>query len=391
MKWTTQAILGWTISALLAYASVASPAQAQLLDTKAKQAYMIDAITGTVLFEKDADKPVPPASLAKMMTMEVVFQSVKSGRHSLTEVFKVSENAWRKGGAPSGTSTMFAVLKSSIPLEDLVRATIIQSANDACIIIAEGFAGSEEGFATLMNERAKVLGLKGSTFRNSTGLPDAAQRVTMRDLVKLGAHIWREYPEFYKIYSEREFTWNKIVQRNRNPLLALDIGADGMKTGFTEESGYAIVGSAERDGMRLFMAMSGLATDKERAEEARKMLEWGQSAFTKIPLFHAREVIGEASVFGGMKAGVQVGPEGPVATLVTKENRLRLKAHVSYNGPLIAPLQKGQEIGQLKVYSGDVLIQVSPVVALEDVAVGSLTDRALSAAKEIATGWIRQL
>ncbi len=388
MKWTKQAILGWTISALLAYAS---PVQAQLLDTKAKQAYMIDAITGTVLFEKDADKPVPPASLAKMMTMEVVFQSVKSGRHSLTEVFKVSENAWRKGGAPSGTSTMFAVLKSSIPLEDLVRATIIQSANDACIIIAEGFAGSEEGFATLMNERAKVLGLKGSTFRNSTGLPDTAQRVTMRDLVKLGAHIWREYPEFYKIYSEREFTWNKIVQRNRNPLLALDIGADGMKTGFTEESGYAIVGSAERNGMRLFMAMSGLATDKERAEEARKMLEWGQSAFAKIPLFGAREVIGEASVFGGMKAGVQVGPEAPVATLVAKENRLRLKAHVSYNGPLIAPLQKGQEIGQLKVYSGDILIQVSPVVALEDVAVGSLTDRALSAAKELATGWLRQL
>ncbi len=368
-----------------------STAQAQLLDTKAKQAFMIDAITGTVLFEKDADTPVPPASLAKMMTMEVVFHALKTGRRTINEVFPVSENAWRTGGAPSGTSTMFAELKSSIPLADLIRGTIIQSANDACIIIAEGFAGSEPAFATMMNERAQVLGLAKSVFRNASGLPAPGQKVTMRDLVTLGAHIWREYPDYYKIYSEREFTWNKIIQRNRNPLLALNIGTDGMKTGFTEESGYAIVGSAERDGVRLFMAMSGLATDKERAEEARKMLEWGQSAFTKVSLFEAGEIMGEASVFGGTGMSVPVGSEKPVSILVATQNRLRLKAHVSYQGPVIAPVQKGQEIGQLNVYSGDTLIQVTPVLALGDVGVGSLTDRALSAVKELATGWMRAL
>ena len=381
-------IVGFLVLAALA---AGSPVYAQLLDTKAKQAFMIDAITGTVLFEKDADAVVPPASLAKLMTMEVVFHALKTGRRTINEVFPVSENAWRTGGAPSGTSTMFAALKSSIPLGDLIRATIIQSANDACIIIAEGFAGSEEAFATLMNERAKVLGLTKSLFKNSNGLPAPGQFVTMRELVTLGSHIWREYPDFYKIYSEREFTWNKITQRNRNPLLALNIGADGMKTGFTEESGYAIVGSAEQNGMRLFMAMSGLATDKERAEEARKMLEWGQSAFTKVPLFAGNEVMGEASVFGGAALSVPVGSETPVSILIATQNKLRLKANVSYKGPIVAPVAKGQEIGTLNVYSGDTLVQVTPVVALQDVGVGSLTDRALSAAKELATGWLRAL
>lgn len=368
-----------------------SSAQAQLLDIKAKQAFMIDAITGTVLFEKDADTPVPPASLAKLMTMEVVFHALKTGRRTINEVFPVSEYAWRTGGAPSGTSTMFAAIKSSIPLGDLIRGTIIQSANDACIIIAEGFAGSEAEFAKMMNERAQFLGLTNSVFRNSSGLPEPDQKVTMRDLVTLGSHIWREYPEYYKIYAEREFTWNKITQRNRNPLLALNIGADGMKTGFTEESGYAIVGSAERGGVRLFMAMSGLATDKERAEEARKMLEWGQSAFTKMALFNAGEIMGEASVFGGESLSVAVGSDKPVSVLVATQNRLRLRAHVSYKGPVIAPVQKGQEIGQLNVYSGDTLIQVTPVIALGDVGSGSLTDRALSAVKELAIGWTRGL
>jgi D-alanyl-D-alanine carboxypeptidase (penicillin-binding protein 5/6) len=367
------------------------PATAQLLDTKAKQAFMIDAITGTVLYEKDADALIPPASLAKMMTMEFVFHALKTGRRNINETFTVSENAWRTGGAPSGTATMFAELKSSIRLADLIRGTIIQSANDACIIIAEGFAGSEAAFATMLNERTKVIGLTKSVFRNSNGLPDPGQKVTMRDLVKLGSHIWREYPDFYKIYSEREFTWNKITQRNRNPLLGLDIGADGMGTGFTEESGYAIVGSAEHNGVRLFMAMGGMASDKERAEEARKMLEWGQTAFTKVPLFGAGEVMGEASVFGGDSMNVPVGSETPVAILIATQNRLRLRANVTYKGPVIAPVQKGQEIGQLNVYSGETLIQVTPVVALGDVTVGTLTDRALSAVKELATGWIRAL
>ena len=368
---------------------LSSIAQAQLLDTKAKQAFMIDAITGTILYEKDADAPVPPASLAKLMTIEVVFQALKSGRRTETEAFPVSENAWRTGGAPSGTSTMFAALKSEVPIIDLVRGTIIQSANDACIILAEGFAGSEQTFAEQMNERAKVIGLTGSVFKNSNGLPAPGQTVTMRDLVKLGSHIWREYPDYYRIYSETEFTWNKITQRNRNPLLSLNLGVDGMSTGFTEESGYAILTSAGRSGMRLFMAMGGLTTDKERAEEARKMLEWGQTSFARQVLFKAGDVMGEASVFGGANLNVPVGSASEIAVLVAAQNPLRLRASVVYKGPLIAPVQTGQEVGELRVYSGETLIQVSPVTALADIAVGSLSERAISGIKELATGWVR--
>jgi D-alanyl-D-alanine carboxypeptidase (penicillin-binding protein 5/6) len=374
---------------LICVAPLGLPAQAQLLDTKAKQAFMIDASTGTVLFEKNADEPVPPASLAKLMTMEVVFQALKTGRRVGSETFPVSENAWRTGGAPSGTSTMFAALKSQVPIIDLVRGTIIQSANDACIILAEGFSGSEQAFTEQMNERAAAIGLKGSRFKNSSGLPAEGQWVTMRDLVTLASHIRRNYPELYQIYSEPEFTWNKITQRNRNPLLALDIGVDGMSTGYTEESGYAIVASAQKNGMRLFMAMGGLSSEKERAEEARKMIEWGQNSFAQQVLFKAGDVMGDASVFGGASLSVPVGSPNEVSVLVTAQNPLRLRASVVYKGPLIAPVKTGQEIGELRVYSGETLIQVSPVSALADVEAGSLTERAISGLKELATGWVR--
>ncbi|WP_189526591.1 D-alanyl-D-alanine carboxypeptidase family protein, partial [Mesorhizobium sp. M7A.F.Ca.ET.027.03.2.1] len=201
-----------------------APAGAQLFETKAAQAFMIDAETGTVLFSKDADKSIPPASMAKLMTMEVVFNAIKSGRLKLDDTFVVSENAWRKGGAPSGTSTMFAKLKSSIRLEDLIQGVTVQAANDGCIIIAEGMSGSEDNFAAQMTERARQIGLKTSTFVNSTGLPADGQQTTVRELAQLALHLWRDYPDFYRYYGQKDFTWNKISQRNRNPLLAMDIG-----------------------------------------------------------------------------------------------------------------------------------------------------------------------
>ncbi|RWD19603.1 MAG: D-alanyl-D-alanine carboxypeptidase, partial [Mesorhizobium sp.] len=205
-----------------------TPAAAQLFETKAAQAFMIDAETGTVLFSKDAARPIQPASLAKLMTMEVVFNAIKSGRVTLDDTFVVSENAWRTGGAPSGTSTMFAKLKSTIRLEDLIQGVTVQAANDGCIIIAEGFAGSEANFATEMTERARQVGLEKSTFVNSTGLPADGQQTTVRELALLALHIWRSYPDLYRYYGQKDFTWNKITQRNRNPLLAMDIGADGL-------------------------------------------------------------------------------------------------------------------------------------------------------------------
>ena len=364
-------------------------AQAQLFETKAKQAFMIDADTGTILFSKNPDTPIPPASLAKLMTMETVFHAIKAGRMTLEDTFQVSENAWRTGGAASGGSTMFAALKSTIRLSDLIQGVVVQSANDGCIIIAEGMAGSEENFAQLMTERAREIGLTQSVFKNSTGLPAEGQVVTVRELVKLGVHIWREYPEFYKYYSQPDFTWNKIKQRNRNPLLTMDIGADGMKTGFTEESGYGIVGSVNRDGKRLFVAMSGMTSERERAEEARKLLEWGMRAFRKSELFAENEVVGEAQVYGGEKAGVALRANGPVAIFVPITNKDRLIARIVYEGPVVAPVEEGTKVGMLRVWIGDTLSQETPLFAAENVELGSLHQRAWDAVGELLVGWLR--
>ena len=364
-------------------------AQAQLFETKAKQAFMIDADTGTILFSKNPDTPIPPASLAKLMTMETVFHAIKAGRMTLEDTFQVSENAWRTGGAASGGSTMFAALKSTIRLSDLIQGVVVQSANDGCIIIAEGMAGSEENFAQLMTERAREIGLTQSVFKNSTGLPAEGQVVTVRELVKLGVHIWREYPEFYKYYSQPDFTWNKIKQRNRNPLLTMDIGADGMKTGFTEESGYGIVGSVNRDGKRLFVAMSGMTSERERAEEARKLLEWGMRAFRKSELFAENEVVGEAQVYGGEKAGVALRANGSVAIFVPITNKDRLIARIVYEGPVVAPVEEGTKVGMLRVWIGDTLSQETPLFAAENVELGSLHQRAWDAVGELLVGWLR--
>jgi serine-type D-Ala-D-Ala carboxypeptidase (penicillin-binding protein 5/6) len=368
---------------------LAVQAQAQLFETKAPHAFMIDAETGTILFSKDPDKLIPPASLAKLMTMEVVFNAIKSGRLSLEDQFQVSENAWRTGGASSGGSTMFAALGSTIRLEDLIKGVIVQSANDGCIIIAEGMAGSEENFAALMTERARAIGLTKSVFKNSTGLPADGQFVTVRELAQLALHIWREYPDFYRFYSLPDFTWNKITQRNRNPLLRMDIGADGLKTGYTEESGYAIVGSVEREGTRLFVAMSGMESEAQRAEEARKILEWGMRAFDRTNIFSEGESIGEAKVYGGAKSGVALKAKGPVSIFVPTTNRDRLIARIVYDGPVEAPVEEGARIGTLRVWIGDTLSQETPLYAAETVGRGALHQRALDAVEELAIGWLR--
>jgi serine-type D-Ala-D-Ala carboxypeptidase (penicillin-binding protein 5/6) len=380
---------GFALAALVVVPMSSGPARAQLFETRATQAFMIDAETGTILFSKDPDTLIPPASLAKLMTMEVVFHAIKAGRLSLDDTFQVSENAWRKGGAASGGSTMFAKLKSVIRLEDLIKGVVVQSANDGCIIIAEGMAGSEENFAGLMTERAREIGLKQSVFKNSNGLPAEGQAVTVRELVQLATHIWREYPEFYKYYSLPDFTWNKITQRNRNPLLTMNIGADGMKTGFTEESGYGILGSVSRDGKRLFAAMSGMASERERAEEARKLLEWGIRAFQKSELFAENEVVGEAQVYGGAKSGVSLKAKGPVAIFVPITNKDRLVARIVYEGPLVAPVAEGAPVGTLRVWIGDTLSQETPLFAAESVGVGSLHQRAWDAVGELLVGWLR--
>ena len=363
--------------------------QSKLFETRAKQAVMIDAETGTILYSKDADKLIPPASLAKLMTMEVVFHALKVGRLSMDDKFAVSKNAWTKGGAKSGGSTMFAKVNSEIRIEDLIQGVIVQSANDACITIAEGLAGTEENFAALMTERARQIGLTKSVFKNSNGLPAEGQVVTVRELVTLARYIWQEYPEYYRFYGLREFTWNKITQPNRNPLLDMEIGADGMKTGYTDASGYAIVGSVQRGENRVFAAMSGMASEHERAEESRKLLEWGLRAFEKTDLFAADEIIGEAQVFGGEKSGVALKAKGPINIFVPLTNTDRLVARIVYQGPLTAPVKVGTPVGVLRVWIGDEMSQETPLYAAESVGLGTLQQRALDAVGELMVGWLR--
>ncbi len=367
--------------------ALASPLAAQQFETRAKEAFLIDYDTGTVLFEKNADTRFPPASMAKLMTMAVVFKAIEEGRLSRDQEFQVSENAWRTGGAVAGGSTMFAELGSSIRVEDLIRGAIIQSGNDSCIILAEGMAGTEDAFTDLMNQEAERLGMTNSHFANSTGLPNPDHYVSARDLATLATHLIRDYPDFYTIFGEEAFKWNKIFQRNRNPLLKLNIGADGLKTGFTDLSGYGITASAVRDGQRLVAVVAGLESAKEREEEARKLLDWGYRAFEPVKLFGDREVIAQARVFGGASRTVGVVSHGPVNLLLPVGLTDLIKAEVIYKGPIPAPVAADQEVGVVSFTTAEGLSKQQPVYTAEAVGIGSMPQRALDGLEELLLGW----
>jgi D-alanyl-D-alanine carboxypeptidase (penicillin-binding protein 5/6) len=368
----------------------ARPATAQNFQTAAPHAILIDADSGSVLFEKAADEPFSPASMAKLMTTEIVFDALKSGRLTMDTEFTVTEDAWRRGGAGGGGSSMFAQVNSRIKMSDLLRGLIVQSGNDAAITIAENMAGSEEAFAGMMNAKAKELGLTKSVFRNSTGYSAPDQKVTARDLAKLAMHLIDTYPDLYKIFAEREFTWNKIKQQNRNPLLALEIGADGLKTGYLEESGYGLTGSAVQSGQRLIMVVSGLKTARDRAAESRKLMEWGFRAFEPRQVFTAGETVAEASVFGGEKGSVPLVARKPVRLLLPRGSGERISARAVYQGPLTAPVEQGREIGRLRIMRGDAVALDQPLYAGETVGAGTIPQRALDAALEVGTGLFRR-
>jgi D-alanyl-D-alanine carboxypeptidase (penicillin-binding protein 5/6) len=278
---------------------------------------------------------------------------------------------------------MFAPIHSKVRVEDLLRGVIIQSGNDASIALAEGIAGNERTFAERMTKRARDIGLTKSTFMNATGLPDPDQQVTVRELAALARHIIRTYPDFYKIYGEREFTWNKIRQFNRNPLIPLSIGADGLKTGFTREAGYGLVGSAVQNGLRLIVVVTGLATAKERAAEGRKLLEWGFRSFHARMLFAEGQAIGEAKVYGGARGRVPLVPAKAVRIMLPRNANDRIIARIVYTGPVPAPVRAGQPIGRLKVWRNDALALEMPLQAGADVEVGNLSQRAFDAATEM--------
>jgi len=363
-------------------------AQAQAFETKAKQVYLIDAETGTVLFAKDENAAVPPASLAKLMTMDVVFDAIGKNELTLDTEFPVSEHAWRTGGAPSGTSTMFAALKSRVRVVDLIQGVTVQLANDACIILAEGMTGSEEAFAKRMTDRARELGLSGSVFHNATGLPDPQNKTTMRDMALLAQHIQANHPDLFKYYSQTEFEWNKILQRNRTPLISANIGVDGFATGFAEGYGFGMVATMKKDGRRVFLALGGLATDKERVEETRKILDWSMTAFEKKRLFEAGDSVGEASVYGGSASHVQLVTANAVDVLVPVNNPERLSAKVVYRWPLTMPVEAGKQAGTLKIWNGARLLREVPVETNAAIGQGTLSSRAADALQELLFFWL---
>ncbi len=381
------ALLTFSTAPTAAHAAGAGEA-ASIFATKARQIYMVEARSGTVLLADNENQAFPPASLAKLMTMDLVFDALKKGEITPDTAYRVSENSWRKGGAPSGTATMFAALNSEIRVEDLVKGVVIQNANDASMILAEGMAGSDTLFASRLTDRAKDLGMSRSLFGNSTGMPDAESRTTARDMVELARHIQTTYPDYYGLYAQPDFTWNKIFQRNKNPLLGLNIGVDGLGAGFAEGSGFAIVASVERNGTRLFLAMGGLASDKERTEEAKRVLEWGLTSFENKVVFSQGEAVGQASVYGGDQGRVDLVAKGPIELYVPTNNPERLSARIVYRWPLRAPVAEGQDVGTLKIYSGERLLRDVPLYTAAAVGTGSLVSQATDALMEMMFFWL---
>src|SRR6478736_707784 len=347
-------------------------------DGDAPTAILMEATSGSILFEKNADELRAPSSMMKLMTAEVVFNAIKEGDIKLTDEYRISENAWRKGGAPSGGSTMFAAINSKVTVDDLLHGAIIQSGNDACIALAEAMAGSEKIFAAdFMTKRARELGMTKSTFGNSNGLPDPGNKMTVRELGVLARHIILDFPEFYKLFGEKEYTWNKIRQPNRNPLLNSMEGADGLKTGYTKEGGYGMVGSAVQNGTRLIVVVNGLDDPEDRATEAKKMLEWGFRNFETRTLIAADQPVGYARVFGGESRSVKLSSPQPIKVMVPKNGGDKLIARIVYSGPVRAPIAAGQQVGVIKVWRGANIAVEQPVYAAEAIGKGSMVRRAV--------------
>ncbi|WP_198373392.1 D-alanyl-D-alanine carboxypeptidase family protein [Roseomonas rosulenta] len=332
------------------------------LDVVARQALIVDFATGAVLLEKNADQLMPPSSMSKLMTMYVVFEQLKAGRLQLDQTLPVSERAWRMAG-----SKMFVELGAQIKVEDLIRGVIVQSGNDACIVLAEAISGSEQQFAELLNATGRRIGLQNSNFRNATGWPDPEHRMTARDLAILARRIIEDFPDHYRYYNERSFRFNNISQDNRNPLLARVAGADGLKTGHTEEAGYGLTGSARRGDRRVIMVVNGLPSMRARAEESERLMEWAFREFEAVVLFRAQDTIEEVPVYLGERNRVpMVGGRDMVLTL-PRQWRQRLQVRLRYEAPLTAPVARGQIIGTMIVGGQGVPQLEVPLMAGADV------------------------
>lgn len=384
------AALSAVLVASMAVAGSAAAQQGGEFQGRAKRAILMDAETGSILYQMNADELAPPASMSKLMTLAVLFKAMRDGRVKPEDEFLVSEYAWRTGGAPSRTSAMFVPINTRARVDELIQGIIVQSGNDACIAVAEALGGSEAGFAKLMEAEARRIGLPKSTFRNSTGLHDPEHLMTARELALLARHLIREYPEQYKIFSQREFQYRKHRFYNRNPLLGADIGIDGLKTGHTKEAGYGIVVSAVLDGRRLIGVVMGLEDEKQRREEARRLIEWGQRGFGRFTLFDADEEVGYARVWGGTSWYVPLTGKGGELTVVLPRfpANQRLRAEIVYDGPLKPPIRKGDTVAKLRVTSSSNAQSEVPLVAKEDVERGGLWHRGLDSLVFLALRWV---
>ncbi len=343
------------------------------LTTKAPFAAIVDYETGAVLFSKNGDEQMAPASMAKLMTVSILFEKLKHGELKLHDTFTVSEEAWRLSVAgKSESSKMFVSIGSQIKVEDLLYGIIVQSGNDACTVVAEHFSGTEDAFSELMNAEAQKIGLTNSVFKNASGLPDPGMHVTPHDLATLAAYIIREFPDYYHYFGETEFTWNNIKQRNRNQLLDAYPGADGLKTGHTQASGYGMVASAKQDGRRLIVVVNGLTSEAERAHETKRLLDLGFREFREYALLKAGDTVGEAEVWAGDVRGVPLVVREPVKVIMRRASRDGLKVTLNFIEPVDAPVANGQELGKLTITAPGVVDKVVPVFAGADVEEGGI-------------------
>ena len=356
------------IRATVLFASLAAlPGHAATVDTIAKQAILIDTTTDTVLMEKAADERMPTSSMSKMMTAYLVYDALRDGRITLDTKFPVSKKAWQTSG-----SKMFVQINDTIRVEDLLRGLLIQSGNDAAVVLAEGLAGSETAFADRMNAMAKTLGMNSSHFVTSNGLPDPEHYSTARDLAILAERMISDFPQYYRYDSEREFTWNKIKQGNRNPLLYRDMGVDGIKTGHTDSGGYGLTASGVRDDRRLVLVVNGLPSMQSRADEGARLLEWGWNQFRLYPLFKAGATVDEATVWLGTEDKVPVTVAHDLAMTMQPADFDKMTVTARFQEPIEAPIAKGQVLGEIDIAPPDGPVRKVPLVAAQDMPEASI-------------------
>jgi serine-type D-Ala-D-Ala carboxypeptidase (penicillin-binding protein 5/6) len=357
---------------------------------KSPRAILMDADTGAILLQRNADELVPPASMSKLMLLILVFMALRSGELKLDADFRMSLNAWRTGGAPSRTSSMFVPLGKTATVEELLKGIIVQSGNDAAISIAENMKGSEALFAEAMTEEARRLGLKKSVFKNATGLPHPEHLMTVREIAVLARHIIREFPEYYPMFAQKEFFYRSHKFYNRNPLLGVVAGVDGLKTGYLNDSGYGLVASAKQDNRRLIIAISGAETAAERREDGKRLLEWGFKNISEAKLFEAGEPVGYARVWGGERMYMPlIGGNGGVSVVLPRvPANPKVTARIFYKGPLKPPLRKGQQVATLRVTTSTDATSEVPLYAAEDVGRAGFLWRGLDSLLYLATRWI---